>query len=342
MIATLQKELHYQYRCLRLARNLLLKQMLNCNLQVTYRCNFKCRICDFWKPSYDKTHELSLDDIRLIGAKLNKLGTLIISLAGGEPLMREDLPEIITILNRANHFPILITNGWFVDDEKAKDLLRAGLQEIPVSVDYADPAKHDAQRGQQGAWEQAIKALEILHKNRPDKRNRVHMISVLMDDNLEDIEPLIQLSRDIGVTYMVNLYSWNRGTKKARLPGASVTRHLLELKRKYPEFVTLTSYIEQFDKAVAEGGIGNCQTGRFLLNIDNHGNVARCTETLDETVGNILTGDIVAIHDRLLELQRTRHCAQCWTSCRGFAECMHKPPRWRQFREFFISVRPRA
>jgi hypothetical protein len=56
----------------------------------------------------------------------------------------------------------------------------------------------------------------------------------------------------------------------------------------------------------------------------------------------MLTDDAMLLRDRLLDVQRTRSCAQCWTSCRGFAECMHKPPRWRQFREFFISVRPRA
>jgi MoaA/NifB/PqqE/SkfB family radical SAM enzyme len=342
MLTAVHKELHYQYRCLRMARNLFLKRMLHCNLQVTYRCNFRCQICDFWKEEYQKTDELSLDDIRLIGAKLNRLGTLIISLAGGEPLIREDLPEVIAILNKANHFPILITNGWFVDQAMAKDLLRAGLQEISVSVDYADPARHDAQRGRQGAWERAVKALELLHKNRPDKRNRVHMISVLMDDNLDDVEPLIQLARRIGVTYMVNLYSWNRGTKNPRLPSAHVAKHLLALKRKYPEFITLTSYLEQFDNAIATGGIGDCQTGRLLMNIDNHGNVARCTETLTEPVGNILTDEAAVLRERLLDAQRSRPCAQCWTSCRGFAECMHKPPRWRQFREFFISVRPRA
>ena len=41
------------------------------------------------------------------------------------------------------------------------------------------------------------------------------MISVLMDDNLEEVEPLIKLSREIGVTYMLSLYSWNRVQKAA-------------------------------------------------------------------------------------------------------------------------------
>jgi MoaA/NifB/PqqE/SkfB family radical SAM enzyme len=315
-------------------------RLIHCNLQVTYRCNFRCQICDFWKQTHHKSQELSVDDVRVIGRKLGRFGTLIVSLAGGEPLMREDLAEIITILNKANHFPILITNGWFVDESRAREILQAGLQEISVSVDYADPAKHDRQRGKAGAWDRAIEALEILNRCRTNKRNRVHMISVLMDDNLDQIEELIKLSRRLGVTYMVNLYSSNRGTKAPRLPGTPVTEQLLALKRAYPEFITLTSYIENFDRAIAAGGIGDCQTGRLLMNVDNYGNVARCTETLDRPVGCILTDDAKAIRRRLLEAQQSGHCAQCWTSCRGFAECMYKKPRLRQLREFYVSVRP--
>jgi MoaA/NifB/PqqE/SkfB family radical SAM enzyme len=336
----LRKELHYQYRSLRLAWGFVSGRFIHCNLQITYRCNFKCQICDFWKQEHDPAEELSIADIRTIGKKLNSLGTIIISLAGGEPLVREDIYDIITELNAAGHFPILITNGWYVDDTVARDILRAGLQEISVSVDYRDPAKHDAQRGCPGSWERAVKALELFHKNRPDRRNRVHMISVLMDDNLEDVEPLIKLSREIGVTYMVNLYSWNRGAKTRRLPDKSVTQYLLALKRKYPEFVTLTTYIEHLDQAISEGGVGDCRTGRLLMNIDNRGNVARCTERLDEPLGNILTDDIHELRRKLWNACDTQACAQCWTSCRGFAESMTKPPRWRQYKEFLHSVKP--
>jgi MoaA/NifB/PqqE/SkfB family radical SAM enzyme len=336
----LRKELHYQYRSLRLAWGFLSGRFIHCNLQITYRCNFKCQICDFWKEEHDPAEELKIADIRSIGEKLNKLGTIIISLAGGEPLIREDIYDIITELNASGHFPILITNGWYVDNTVARDILRAGLQEISVSVDYIDPARHDAQRGCVGSWERAIKALELFHKNRPDRRNRVHMISVLMDDNLEDVEPLIKLSREIGVTYMVNLYSWNRGAKTRRLPDKSVTQYLLELKRKYPEFVTLTTYIEHLDQAILEGGVGDCRTGRLLMNIDHRGDVARCTERLEEPVGNILKDDILSLRRRLWNVCDTQSCGQCWTSCRGFAESMTKPPRWRQYKEFLHSVKP--
>jgi MoaA/NifB/PqqE/SkfB family radical SAM enzyme len=339
MFHGMTRELHYQYRSLRLMGGFFAHRFIHCNLQVTYRCNFQCAICDFWKEKHEAAAELTVAQIGEIGRKLNSLGTLIVSLAGGEPLIREDVVPIIDAVRRANHFPILITNGWFVTETLARDMFRAGLQEVSVSIDYRDPAKHDAQRGRAGAWEQGIRALEMFNRARPDPRRRVHMISVLMDDNLADVEPLIHLSRDLGVTYMVNLHSWNRGTKERRTPDSKVTVQLLDLKARYPEFVTLTTYIERLDEAVEKGGIGDCQAGKLLLNISPQGDVARCTETLDEPIGNILTEDIGELRSRLRDVQARRPCAQCWTSCRGFAESMYARPRRRQFREFYRSVK---
>lgn len=339
MIQAIRKELHYHRRCMNLSMAFLRRRMLHCNLQMTYRCDFRCRICDFWKEKHDPAEELTLDEIRVIGEKLRRLGTMVISLGGGEPLIREDLYQAIGILGETGHFPILITNGWHVDETVARDIMRAGLQEISVSLDYADPEKHDDQRGRPGAWKRAVRALELLLRHRPDRRQRVHLISVLLDDNLEEIEPLIELSRDLGVTYMINMYSHGRGSKPRRGPNDRVTEHLLSLKRKYSEFVSLTSYIERFDDAIENGGIGDCQAGLLSVNVGSRGEVTRCIDTLGDPAGNILTDDIFDIKRRLTEMQKERPCAQCWTSCRGFAESMFLPPRARQLKEFYISVK---
>jgi len=341
MVRRLRHELHYLSRAARLASAFFRRRLIHCNLQVTYRCNFRCQICDFWKRPRELSEELTPDEVRVIGRKLGKLGTMIISLGGGEPLIREDLYQLTAILSQTGHFPILITNGWFVNETVARDILRAGLQEISVSVDYADPARHDAQRGVPGAWERATRALELLNRHRPDRRCRVHMISVLMDDNLADIEPLIKLARDLGVTYYLNLYSSGRGTKSRRSPGSEVQQHLLGLKEKYPEFVSLTSYLERFDRAIASGGIGGCQGGRLFMNVGSRGDVSRCIDTLEESAGNLLTDDVFAVRDRLARLGEEQPCAECWTSCRGFAECMYEPPRAQQFLEFYTSVKRR-
>ncbi len=336
---TLRESLHYAHRGLGLVANLALDRCVHCNLQVTHRCNFRCQICDFWKVKHAKERELSLREIETITDKLAEYGTLAISLAGGEPMLRDDLLEVIRIVAR-KHFPIMITNGWFVTRENAYALWAAGLQEISVSVDYADARKHDAMRGHRGAFERSVQALKILHESRYSQRNRVHMISVLMEDNVEDIEKLILLARTLGVTYMVNLYSYQRGKKKERSPDRLVSEHLVRLKKKYPHFVSLTSYLERMDQAIQRGGVDNCQAGRYFMNVDNYGNIARCTETTDSPVGNLLRESPENIRQELLHLQSRDRCAQCWTSCRGWAELMHGPSRLRSWKEFYTTVQP--
>ena len=113
-----------------------------------------------------------------------------------------------------------------------------------------------------------------------------------------------------------------------------LTRHLKFLVAFRPTLLTPTLAAQMASTYQRMSG------GRLLINIDPKGNVSRCTETLDETAGNILTEDVFRIRERLREMQRRRPCAQCWTSCRGFAESMTMRPRLRQFREFFHTVKP--
>jgi MoaA/NifB/PqqE/SkfB family radical SAM enzyme len=338
-MSALENSLHYAQRGLGLLTNLALDRYVHCNLQVTRRCNFRCQICDFWKVEHAKERELNLQEIETLTNKLAEYGTLAISLAGGEPMLREDLLDIIRIVSQ-KHFPIMITNGWCITKENAHALWEAGLQEISISIDYADSQMHDAMRGHPGAFERAVQSLKILHESRHSNRNRVHMISVLMNDNVEDVEKLIHLSRQLGVTYMVNLYSYQRGRKRERLPKQPVSKHLVQLKKKYPHFVSLTSYLERMDAAVQQGGVGNCQAGRYFMNIDNYGNIARCTETTDTPVGNLLKESPERIKQQLLHQQSNDRCSQCWTSCRGWAELMHGPRRLRSWKEFYITVQP--
>jgi len=297
------------------------KDMLHLNIQILYQCNFRCSICDFWKEPYTHYNRLQLDQIHLIAEKIKYFGPLVISIGGGEPLLHPDLPEIVRILAKDN-FPVMICNGWFMTPEKARELWKAGMYEISISVDYIDPKKHDKQRGVDGSFNRAVHALKVLHEQRVSVHQRVHMISVVMDDNLEDIEPLIQLAQRIGVTYLVTLYSNGRGTKAGRVTEKGVSGHLKKLQRKYPEFVSIPEYIDRFSEAIEHNGIKPCYAGKNLFNIDSQGNVTRCIDTLEDSAGNILLDDMGTIQNNLLRQFTQSPCTGCWTSCRGSIEPM--------------------
>ena len=197
------------------------------------------------------------------------------------------------------------------------------MTEVSISVDYADPAKHDEQRGMKGAFARAIDAIAALAENRVSPDQRVHMISVVMDDNLDDIEKLIKLSREIGVTYLVTLYSDGRGKKLPRLHMKQVGEHLLKLRRKYEDFLSLPRYLERYMEVTDDRhGVTPCYVGKNLFNIDCQGNVTLCIDSLDDPVGNILSDAIEDIRQWLLQEHHDNACGRCWTSCRGSVETL--------------------
>ena len=306
---------------LRYLRSFMGKNLVHLNLQILYQCNFRCQICDFWKEPYRRMPLLSPQQTEIISDKLaQSIGPLIVSIGGGEPLIHRGLTQIVRALAR-HHFPVMICNGWLVTEEKARELFSAGLHEISISVDYASAEKHDAQRGRKGSFDRAIRALEILQANRQHSSQRVHMITVIMDDNLDEVEPLIQLAEKIGVSYLVTLYSDHRGNKENKLSRTDLTRRLLDLRKRYPRFVPLRGYLDRFTEAVTTG-VSPCYAGKILFNIDCQGNVSRCIDQLDHPAGNILTDDVPSIRQTLLDQFESGDCNKCWTSCRGNFETL--------------------
>ncbi len=325
---------------LRFARSFLQNRMVHVNLQILYTCNYRCAICDFWKSSWSQKPALSAAQVGVISDKLNLLGPQIVSIGGGEPMLHPELTAIVRALAR-HHFPVMITNGSLVTSELARELFSAGMVEISVSVDYATPDKHDAQRGVAGAHVRAIEALQVLQANRTDSEQRVNMISVMMEDNLPEVEPLIEKCRELGITYLVTLYSHSRGSKPGRLVGADVGERLLEIKGRQRHFVALRGYLERFSEAVEKQGIGPCYAGQNLCNIDSQGDVGLCIDRLEDPVGNILTDDVFEIERHLLERHRTNPCQECWTSCRGSIEAVrHGRGKLANLIDYYQMTRP--
>ncbi len=100
------------------------------------RCNLSCTYCneydDFSKPV---ATEVMLERIN----RLADLGTGIITLSGGEPLLHPDLDEIIACMRRRKVLACLITNGYLLTPDRVKRLNRAGLDHMQISIDNVMP-----------------------------------------------------------------------------------------------------------------------------------------------------------------------------------------------------------
>lgn len=126
---------------------------------LTPTCNAQCEHCSFFdKKSKRSGTVLTLEQCKKVIADAQDLGVSVINLLGGEPLMRADIMEIITSINKDLSTVIMFTNGWYLA-EKAKGLKSAGLDGVYVSLDSAHKEDHDRIRGKKGMFEKALEGI---------------------------------------------------------------------------------------------------------------------------------------------------------------------------------------
>jgi len=100
------------------------------------RCNLDCTYCN----EYDDTSKpVPLEDIKRRLDLLAEMGTSIITISGGEPLMHPELDEVIRHIRRRRMIAGLITNGFFLNKERIERLNAAGLQHLQISIDNVMP-----------------------------------------------------------------------------------------------------------------------------------------------------------------------------------------------------------
>ena len=100
------------------------------------RCNLACAYCneydDFSKP-------VALDIMHRRLDRLAELGTTIITLSGGEPLLHPELDDIVARIRRHGVMAGMITNGYLLTADRIKRLNQAGLEHLQISIDNVNP-----------------------------------------------------------------------------------------------------------------------------------------------------------------------------------------------------------
>src|SRR5919107_2870911 len=100
------------------------------------RCNLACTYCN----EYDKTSDpVPLEEMKRRLDKLAELGTSVITISGGEPLMHPQLDEIIKHVRSHGMIAGLISNGYYFTPERIERLNEAGLEYLQISIDNVEP-----------------------------------------------------------------------------------------------------------------------------------------------------------------------------------------------------------
>jgi len=163
---------------------------------VTGRCNARCQHCFYWKNIGPKHRGLSLAQIERIARSSPPFRTLLLS--GGEPTLREDLPQLVHLFHRYSCIRTvdIPTNGLMPDRiaRLAEDVLAVNttLQHISFNLSIDGfPETHDRIRGVEGSFEQAMKTAELLQGLKASFSNlRVVVNSVICADNYIELVDL--------------------------------------------------------------------------------------------------------------------------------------------------------
>ena len=324
----------------RFATGVALGRPFQCLVQLTNRCNMKCSFCDFWPNGVPPEQELSLNDYRRVALELSRIGSLLISIEGGEPFVRRDLVEIVRAF-ALRHLTVLYTNGWYVDERAARSVFAAGLTQVGVSIDYPDAARHDAKRGIPGTFERAQRAVRLLRDAAPRAGKQVHVMTVLTAANYLDVEALLKMSASLGVGHCVTLLS-NKGFRRGKqdaLPPPGATPMLLDLWERYPHLRVFRDYLRQVDAFLHLDHLPQCRAGMQSFNIDHCGNVAPCIEKIDQPVGNVRDTPIAELLARMKDLPSVAQCQDCWTLCRGFSQLLGRGGSAAAWRDLALRMR---
>jgi len=127
---------------------------------ITYKCQCKCVHCSAGRHFNKDRRELSTEEAKKLIDDAQKLGVTIIAFTGGEPLLREDVFELISHVDKKKAMPVMFTNGQFLTDENVDKLADAGLYSLFLSIDSPDPEEHNKLRGMPGLFETAIEGLK--------------------------------------------------------------------------------------------------------------------------------------------------------------------------------------
>jgi len=234
----------------------------------TRRCNLACTYCnefdDFSQPVPLATMLGRID-------RLAELGTTVITISGGEPLLHPELDEIIRHIRRRGSIATLITNGYLLTPDRIRRLNRAGLDHLQISIDNVKPDKI------------SMKSLKVLDQKlewlSQHASFRININTVLgTSERPEDAAAVARRARELGFATTVGIVHDGQG----QLHPLGEAEH-----RVYQEIIEASSrsfstfaYYNQFQKNLLQGKANNwnCRAGSRYLYICENGLVHYCSQ----------------------------------------------------------------
>lgn len=278
---------------------------------LTKRCNLLCPHC-YIDAGAEKTEELTRQEARFVIDELSYLNTsLMLVLSGGEPMLREDIYDIVEYASQAGFITVMGSNGTLITMENIRMLKRAGLKGLGVSIDSTNSQRHDSFRGLEGAWEMSVSAL----RSAKEVGIETQMDVTLTDKNAGEIINFVEFGASLSVKAVNFFFLVCTGrAMKTDITGykyESALRTIAELSRTEKRLMVRARCAPHIYRLLHEEGFSvpegtrGCLAGRHYMRIDTEGNITPCPY-MPAFIGNIRERSLTDIWENspYLELLR--------------------------------------
>ncbi|MFA5231086.1 MAG: radical SAM protein [Candidatus Omnitrophota bacterium] len=295
-------------------------------ISITNRCNLRCRMCDIPCGEID---ELPTSRWKDVIKDACRLGAQTVVFSGGEPLLREDIYELIFFTKENGLSACVTSNGVLIDDRVAGRLYDSGVNVVNVSVE-GTKGTHDFLRGE-GGFDKAIAALKELKKHKIEST----VASTVSKYNYADLPYLLKLAGDNGAT-TVRLQPFNviflrdlRRRKEFLISKAEIAevkeslRNFIELSQKHKISTNPLNYLYKIPEYLSgkEFFMQQCGALWYSCPINPNGDVFPCwVEAKNRLVGNVGEQSLYGIwlskkRLKIIKNIMKKGCKGCLMSC---------------------------
>lgn len=275
---------------------------LRMDLALTYRCNVGCAHC--YNLAGREVPELSTAEWKQAFKKLWDAGIPHLTFTGGEPTLRDDLPELIQAAEELGCITGLQTNGRKLSDRAfVKELKACGLDHVQITLESHSEKVHDAMVGAPGAFDQTVQGI----RNCLEEGIYTITNTTLTAKNAPGIGETIGFIASLGLkTFACNgiIHTGSRPQKELELDAASLTTTLEAVKRAAQVYMlrfiwyTPTQYCEVHPVNLGVG-LKQCSAAKYAMCAEPNGDVLPC-QSWYQPVGNLLKDPWPAIWDHPL------------------------------------------
>lgn len=259
------------------------------HVAITDRCPYACARCSNVSRSDE---EPSLDRLKRLLEELRSAGAARVALTGGEPLLRADLPAIVTACS-PDLAPVIFTSGYGLDKRRVCELQDAGLSAAYVSLDHFSSERHDRIRGA-GSHAAAVQAIQaFLASGIYTAAQAVVEPAMFADDSLDR---LLAFCRNLGVDEIMLLEPMSMGHLNAAELAEPERERLAEVQLRSARDPSLPK-VSSMTWLESPQCLG-CQAGCSFVHITTAGEVLPC-DFVPLSFGNVYALGFDAILARL-------------------------------------------